>query len=137
VKWKFYKGSKGWSAFAGDSVFFPVYKRTYDAGNYAYVTLAKSFAKTRISLGAYHFTAGVVASGQKAGGQFSIEQTATKKLTLAADWYTGNHSSGYFWPGLIYKATSRLTLYPAFEIGNSGFTRGNHLYLLEVGWNFN
>jgi hypothetical protein len=79
----------------------------------------------------------VVSSGNKAGGQFGFEQPISKQVTLAADWFTGNHSSGYFTPGAVIKLSSKATAYAAYEIRNSGVSRGNHLLLLEFGWNFN
>ena len=88
-------------------------------------------------IGAFDFTAKVVANGNKAGGQFGIEQPVGKHLTLAADWFTGNHSAGYFTPGAAIKFTKKLTVYTAYEIGNHGLGKGNHLLLLEIGWNFN
>jgi len=88
-------------------------------------------------MGAFDFTSHVVASGNKAGGQFGIEQPMSKRVTLAADWFTGNHATGYFTPGAAIKLSSKATLYAAYEIGNSGLMQGNHLLLVELGWNFN
>jgi hypothetical protein len=139
IKWKAYdSGANGWSFFVGDNIFLPVQNRTYDAGNYAYAMLAKQWGfGPRIGAGAYHFSKDVAASSQRAGGQFSIEQTLNQRVTLAADWYTGNHSYGYFTPGITVKATKKLTLYGSYEIGNAGVKQGNHLLEVEVGWNFN
>jgi hypothetical protein len=137
IKWKAY-GRDGWALLIGNDLFMPVQNRTYDAGNYFYVQVTKSFeTQTRITLGAFDFTPHVVASGNKAGGQFGIEQPINKRVTLAADWFTGNHSAGYFTPGAAIKLSSKATLYAAYEIGNTDLTRGNHLLLVELGWNFN
>lgn len=139
IKWKVYDGGKnGWVFMLGDDVFIPAQNRSYDAGNYIYGEFAKTLkTQTRLTFGAFDFTSKVVASGNKAGGQFGIEQPAGKRLTLAADWFTGHHSAGYFTPGAGIKLTSKATAYTAYEIGNSGASRGNHLLLLELGWNFN
>ncbi|HZR64410.1 MAG TPA: hypothetical protein VFA85_04630, partial [Terriglobales bacterium] len=75
--------------------------------------------------------------GNRVGGQFAIEQTVTNRLTVAADWYTGDEALGYVTPGLIFKATSKLTLYGAYEIGNRGVSAGNHQAVVEIGWNIN
>jgi len=138
-KWQLWKSqSSGWSFFVGDDVFFPVRQRTYNAGNYAYATVAKQFKHgTRITAGAYDFTKYVVANANRAGGQFTLEQTVTSRLTVAAEWYTGNNATGYFNPGVIYKFTPKLTGYFAYQIGNSGLTKGNHQFLWELGYNFN
>ena len=138
-KWKVYDGSEnGWAFIIGNDVFVPVENRSYNVGNYIYLEFTKTLrSQTRFTLGAFDFTAHVVASGNKAGGQFGIEQPAGKRVTLAADWFTGKQSAGYLTPGAIIKVTPKLTLYPAYEIGNFDVSAGNHLWLLEVGWNFN
>ena len=139
VKWRIWKAkTSGWSFFVGDDLFFPVYLRTYNAGNYAYATLAKEWKHgTRITAGAYDFTRNVVAKANRAGGQFTFEQTVNKRFTLAAEWYTGNNSAGYVNPGAIIKLSSKLTFYAAYQIGNAGVTNGNHQFLWEFGYNFN
>jgi hypothetical protein len=139
IKWKLYdNAAKGWSIFAGDNLFLPIHNRTYHVGNYVYAEIAKQFKNgTRIGFGSFEFSRNVVAPAQRAGAQFSIESPVSKKLTLAADWYSGNHANGYFTPGIIFKASSKLTLYGAYEIGNSQLTQGNHLALVELGYNFN
>ena len=87
--------------------------------------------KTRATFGAYDFTHRVVSTGQRAGGQFAIEQPAGARITLAADWFTGNHSLGFVTPGVIVKITSKITF------GNRGVLSGNHQFLFELGWNIN
>ncbi len=139
IKWKAYDGgSNGWAFMLGDDVFVPVQNRSYNAGNYFYAEFAKTLkSQTRFTLGGYDFSANAVSSGNKAGGQFGVEQPINKRLTLAADWFTGNHSLGYFTPGAVIKLSAKATAYAAYEIGNSGAANGNRLLLLELGWNFN
>lgn len=139
IKWRLWKSeSSGWSLFAGDDLFLPVRERTYNAGNYVYASLAKQWKKgTRIAFGGYDFTRNVVASANRAGGQFTFEQQVSERLTLAAEWYTGKQANGYVNPGAILKLSSKLTLYAAYQIGNSGVTSGNHQFLWELGYNFN
>jgi hypothetical protein len=139
VKWRLWDGgNSGWSFFVGDNVFFPARKREYNAGNYFYAEFAKVFRKgTRIGFGGYYFTKNVVAPAQRAGGQFTLEQPIYKRLTVAAEWTTGNNAAGYVSPGVIVKATSKLTLYGCYQIGNAGVTMGNHQFLWELGYNFN
>lgn len=138
IKWKVYDGKEnGWAFVLGDNLYFPARNRTYDAGNYAYLQLFKTFRRgTRIGLGAYDFSAGVVAGGaNRAGGQFTFEHPVHPKFTLAADWYTGKHASGYLSAGLISKPHPRVTLYTAYSLGNSGVRSGNHFFLMELGYN--
>jgi hypothetical protein len=139
IKWKAYDGGKnGWAFMLGDDVFIPAQNRAYDAGNYIYAEFTKTLrTQTRLTFGAFDFSANVVATGNKAGGQFGIEQPVSKRVTLAADWFTGHHGAGYFTPGAAVKLTSKATAYLAYEIGNTGASQGNRLLLVELGWNFN
>ncbi|HEY6264261.1 MAG TPA: hypothetical protein VIW93_05620 [Candidatus Acidoferrum sp.] len=139
AKWRIWKArTSGWSFLVGDDLFLPVYQRSYDAGNYAYAFFAKEWKHgTRISAGGYDFTRNVVATGNRAGGQFTIEQTLNKRLTLASEWYTGNSAVGYVNTGAVIKLTQKLTLYTAYQIGNTGVSAGNHQFLWEIGYNFN
>ena len=139
IKWRLWnRDASGTSFYVGDNVFFPVRDRDYDAGNYVYAAFAKQWKSgTRITVGTYDFTAKVVASANRAGGQFTFEQPITKRLAFAAEWYTGNQADGYVNPGVTYKLTSELTLYGAYQIGNANVTKGNHQFLWELGYNFN
>lgn len=139
AKWKFYQGTdNGLALVVGNNLFIPVRNRAYKIGNYFYVEFSKTFeSRTRVTIGGYHFTRHVVAPANRAGGQFGFEQPLDKKLTIAADWFTGKHSAGYFTPGFIFKPSSRLTGYAGYSIGNQDLSRGNHFFLMEVGYNFN
>ena len=138
IKWKVYDGGRnGWAVLFGDEVFVPTQNRTYNTGNYVYMEFTKFLmTRTRATFGTYCFTPNVVASGSKAGGQFAIEETLTERVTLAADWYSGNHSLGYFTPGVIVKVTPKLTWYGAYQLGNHGASMGNHQLLIELGFTF-
>lgn len=140
VKYKLYDGGdNGFVIAAGDHLFIPVRNRAYDAGNYVYLEFSKTFKKygTRLTAGGYDFTRNVVAASNRAGGQFGFEQPLSKSVTLAADWFTGKHAAGYFTPGVVFKVGSRTTAYASYSIGNQNASRGNHFFLLELGYNFN
>ena len=137
LKWRFYDGgSNGWTAFVGDDIFLPAHNRQYNVGDYAYIELGKKFRGTRIAAGPFLFSRNVVASGKKVGVQATFEQAITKRLTLAADWYSGDHSNGYFNPGVVYQLNSKFSFYATYQLGNSRLTQGNHQALLEIGYNF-
>ena len=122
----------------GDNLFIPVRNRAYNAGNYVYAEMSKTFnQETRITFGGYDFTRNVVATANRAGGQFGFEQPLNKKITFAADWFTGKHSAGYFTPGIVFKAGPKVTGYAGYSIGNQNVSGGNHFFLLELGYNFN
>jgi hypothetical protein len=139
IKWKVWNvGSTGWAFYVGDDLFFPVRQRSFNAGNYSYAFFAKEWKHgTRLGLGGYDFTKNVVAPANRAGGQFTLEQKVSSRLTLAAEWYTGNNATGYVNPGAVIKITSKLTGFAAYQIGNAGITKGNHQFLWEFGYNFN
>jgi hypothetical protein len=139
IKWKPYQGeNNGWALVVGDNVFVPVRNRAYDTGNYFYAEMSKTFKSgTRVTFGGYDFTRNVIAAVNRAGGQFGFEQPLNKKITLAADWFTGKHGAGYFTPGVIFKVGPTVTGYAGYSIGNQNLSNGNHFFLLEVGYNFN
>ena len=139
IKWRMWNvGKTGWSFYVGDDFLFPVRERSYNAGNYSYAFLAKEWKHgTRVGIGGYDFTKNVVAAANRAGGQFTLEQRVSNRLTLTTEWYTGNHAAGYVNPGAVIKVTSKLTGYAAYQIGNAGVTKGNHQFLWELGYNFN
>jgi len=140
IKWKVYDGKdNGWATVIGDNLFIPVRNRAYNAGTYTYVMTQKTFNKsTRVGFGGYFFSKNVVAANaNRAGGQFTFEQPLNKKVTIAADWFTGKHSAGYFSPGVVFKVGTKITGYASYSIGNQNVSRGNHYFLLEFGYNFN
>jgi hypothetical protein len=139
IKWKSYQGKdNGWAFVVGDDLFVPVRNRAYNAGNYVYAEMSKTFKSgTRVTFGSYDFTKNVVASANRAGGQFGFEQPLNKKVSFAADWLTGKHGAGYFTPGIVFKVGPKVTGYAAYSIGNTSVSNGNHFFLLEVGYNFN
>jgi hypothetical protein len=140
IKYKFYDGgNNGFTIVGGDHLFIPVRNRAYDAGNYVYLEFSKTFKSsgTRLTAGGYDFTKNVVASANRAGVQFGIEQSVSKTVTLAADYFTGKHAAGYFTPGVIFKVGKKTAGYAGYSIGNQNPSGGNHFFLLEIGYNFN
>jgi len=139
IKWKSYQGKdNGWAFVVGDNLFVPVRNRGYNAGNYVYAEASTTFRSgTRITVGGYDFSPNVVAFANRAGGQFGFEQPLNKKVTFAADWFTGKHAAGYFTPGLVFKVGPKITGYAGYSIGNQNPSKGNHFFLLELGYNFN
>lgn len=139
LKWKLYQGKEnGLALVVGDHLFVPLRRRPYNVSNYLYAEMSVTLTSgTRLTAGGYDFTKSVVATGNRAGGQFGFEQPVNKRLMLAADWFTGRHSAGYFTPGAVVKLSPKLTGYAAYSLGNTNLTRGNHFFLLELGYNFN
>lgn len=139
VKWKFYQNrKKNLAVIAGTNFYVPLRNRAYSFGTYSYLAGSKTFNKTRLTAGGYVASRNVFAAdATRGGGQFGVEQTFNGKLSVAVDWITGRHSSGYFTPGIIYKPHPRITTYWSYSIGNANAGRGNHFFLFEIGFNFN
>lgn len=140
LKWRVYNGGdNGWAIVVGSHAFIPVQNKGYDSGNYTYTMVQKTFkTRTRIGFGSGFFTKDVVAPNAVRGvGQFTLEQPITNTFTVASDWYTGKHASGYWTSRGIYKLTNKLTLYGGYSVGNANASKGNHYFLVEVGYNFN
>ncbi len=135
-KRKPYQGKhNGIAIVLGDHVFFPARNRGYNAGNYIYAEIGKTFKTgNRLTTGAYDFTRNVVSSANRAGGQFGSEHPVDKKNALAADWFTAKHSAGYFTPGVVFKVGPRVTGCASYSIGNQNPSRGNPFFLLEAGY---
>ncbi|MEN3333838.1 MAG: hypothetical protein V7641_3203 [Blastocatellia bacterium] len=141
IKWRVYQGKdNGWSFVVGDHLFIPVRNQTYEAGNYVYAQISKSFngGRTRLTAGGYDFSPNVVAANaHRAGGQFGFEHAVNSKFTVQADWFTGKHASGYFTPGFYIKTHPKVTLYGGYSIGNAEAGKGNHFFYTALGINFN
>ena len=140
IKWKLYDGKdNGWAMAVGAHLHIPVHNKSFDVGTYEYVMVSKTFkTNTRIGAGSYFFSKNVVApDANRAGGQFTFEQTVTKKLNINADHFTGKMASGYFTAGAAYKLTNKLTGVAAYSIGNASPSKGNHFFYFELGYNFN
>ena len=138
AKWKFYENKKkDLGLIGGTHVYIPVRNRAYNIGSYSYLAASKTIKKTRLTAGGYLASKNVFAAkAVRGGGQFGFEQTINGKVSFAADWITGKHASGYFTPGLVYKPTPKLATYWAYSIGNADAKRGNHFFLLEIGYTF-
>lgn len=136
-KWKFYHDEKkGWALYAGNHFYIPVRKRSYTFGTHTYVAAAKTINKTRVTAGGWVSSRNVFApDAVRGGGLFGLEQTVSSRLNINADWYTGKHAAGYFTPGVAFKAHPKVTLYAGYSIGNANASRGNHFFLVELGYN--
>lgn len=139
VKWKFFENAKKDIAlFAGTNLYIPLRNRSYNFGSYSYAAMSKTINKTRLTAGGYVASKNVFASkAVRGGGLFGVEHALNSKVSLAADWITGRHASGYFTPGVIYKPHPKVTTYWTYSIGNDLASAGNHYFLFELGYNFN
>lgn len=66
----------------------------------------------------------------------AIEQPVTKKLTLIADWYSGNeHSMGYLITGFGYELPKGVHIYAGYQIPNSS-KAGEPGFVVEMSKSF-
>ncbi len=134
----------GFSLTAGGYGLF--YLRGSEDGNpagmgYGFASYRIAGPETRIDVGGWYASAGFahpphLPFGSSTGGMLlSFEQPLpwVKGLTLAADWYSGVNSIGYFSPGFIY-GFGHWTAYAAYTRKN-GDSKGDG-GLIELGYSF-
>ena len=137
VKVKLYGNEgNGWAMVTGANVYLPVRQRVYNAGVYSYVQFSKTLgSKTRLGFGGYFFSRNVVSpNANRAGGQFTLEQSLTHWLSFNADWFTGRHSLGYLTFGPAFKLGKRTLATAAYAIGNENVRDGNHFLYFSLGY---
>ncbi len=128
----------GFSLTAGGYGLF--YLRGSEDGNpagmgYGFASYRIAGPDTRIDVGGWYSSAGFAKPTSTGGALVSFEQPLpwVKGLTLAADWYSGVNSIGYFSPGFIY-GFGHWTAYAAYTMKN-GDSKG-HGGLIELGYSF-
>lgn len=102
---------------------------------YGFASYRIAGPETRIDVGGWYSSAGFAKPTSTGGALMTFEQPLpwVKGLTLAADWYSGVSSIGYFSPGFIYTA-GPWTAYAAYTMKN-GDSKGNG-GLIELGYSF-
>jgi hypothetical protein len=102
---------------------------------YAFASWRVPGLGTRIGGGGWYSSAGFAKAASTGGALLTLEQPLPwiEGLTLAADWYGGVSSIGYFSPGFIY-GFGPWTAYAAFTRKN-GDSKGNG-GLIELGYSF-
>lgn len=139
VKWRFYQNEKyKLAAVVGNHFYIPLNNRKYKFGTYTYVQMSKVFKSgTRITAGSYLFTKNVVAANADRGGaQLGLEQTINKRVTFAAEWMSGRHSSGNLSSGFRVKIDKHFSAILAYTVMNNKAMSGNHYFLAVMGFNF-
>lgn len=138
IKWRpYYSEEHHVAIVVGNSFYLPSRHKKYDFGSYTYAQASKRFSNgTKVTAGSYLFTKNVVAkNANRAGGQFAVEHPISKKVSFAADWLTGKHSSGYFTPGVKISFNPRISAAVGYSIGNENASRGNHYFYTSFGVN--
>lgn len=98
----------------------PISLQGNGVGNWSYATFSGRIPKLNTRL-----TAGVSTGTRQIFGQNTVnfiagvEHPVTERFTIIADWFSGNHSSGYFIPGFSYLLPKNAYLFVGYQIPNS------------------
>jgi hypothetical protein len=128
IKWKFLNDDADGVAAAGGGILYtPINNREgVDTFGLVYGNVSKK-VKTgnygpRFTIGPYGIVSGgSLWIGPKAGVIAGYEQPIHPKVSIVADWFSGQNAFGYFTPGVS------ITL-PANGIFNAGYSLGNDSY---------
>jgi hypothetical protein len=135
-KWTFYKG-KNLTLYVGDQFTEVLTHKTYSHGNFAYAAAAYTRGNLRLTGGVWN-SQNSMALGNHSGALAGVEYTIRTfknggSLVPAFDWESGNGLNGYSSYGIMIYPVKRLMILPAYDVGNSGATRGNHFAALFIG----
>ena len=107
------------------------------AGALVYVNGSKTLKRAgglRLTSGAYHIVRGDRGPDTRTGAMLGVEQPITERISLLADWSSGQNRFGYSGAGVNYQITPRQYLTGGYSFGNSG--RGNNALSLSYGYTF-
>lgn len=138
-KWDAYKG-KSVTLYVGDQFMQPVTNKLYSQGNFVYAAAAYTKGNLRLTGGAWD-SQNSFASGNRNGALAGVEYTAKTfrnggSLVPTYDFESGNGLNGYSSFGVMVYPVKRLMILPAYDVGNSGATKGNHFAALFIGLMF-
>ena len=126
IKWRFLDEDKAGIAVAvGSVLFLPLNDAAGPRPQLAiYANAARSFKDLRLTVGAYHVATTEEGFGNRSGAFAGLEKPLNDKITIVADWISGNNKLGHGTAGLRYAVNSAQTLELGYSFGNSG--RGNN-----------
>jgi hypothetical protein len=128
AKWKFYDNDKAGVALAAGGLFNTPINNRNDQDSWG--LLYGLFSK-KIKTGDYgpRFHAGVMAAssafGSHTGVLLGYEQPVQKKVSIVADWCSGNNGLGYFTPGVSITVPGSGLLNLGYSIGNDSWKNSN------------
>ncbi len=126
VKWKLYENKKrGTAAAIGATVFVPLARlEETDAFVMIYGNASKTINRlggARITIGGYALLARNRDFGSRQGWNFYYEQPVTRKVSVSAQWVTGDNRFGYLTPGVNIALSKKSSLFLGYSIGNNGY----------------
>ena len=139
IKFQAYQNEKYGVAVSTGAQFFVPLDKT--AGTRTFAMLYSNVSKTieathgtRVPGGFYNIVGAERDFGTKRGAILGIEQPIRGRLSLIADWYSGNNRLGYSAAGLNYAITKRQFVLVGYNFGNYG--RGNNAFSAFYGFTF-
>lgn len=134
IKWQPYKGERFAVTTGAHGLFYLRGSEDGDPAAFGYTHASYRFpTKTRVTAGAWAASDGYAGADSEAGGLFILEQPVTDKVTLGADWFTGENGLGYLTPGLV-ATLGPWTIYASYSFKN-GDSKSNAI-LTELGFTF-
>ena len=139
LKRKVYQNERrGITASGGVVLFVPLRNRSGDRTSaMVYGSASKTIAALRgmtVTGGIYHVFRGSRDFGTRTGALIGILQPVTSRVSLVADWFSGNNKLGYISAGANFAVTKRQYLTTGYSFGNSG--RGNNALAAYYGITF-
>jgi hypothetical protein len=125
------------TAYVGDQLTQPVTHKTYSQGNFVYAAAALTDGNLRVTGGVWN-SQNTYAPGNRSGALAGVEYTAKTfknggSIVPTYDFESGNGLNGYSSFGVMVYPVKRLMILPAYNVGNSGATKGNHYAALFIG----
>jgi hypothetical protein len=138
-KWDAYKG-KSVTLYIGDQFTQTLTHKQYAQGNFVYAAAAYTKGNLRLTGGAWD-SQNSFAPGNRNGALAGVEYTAKTfknggSLVPTYDFESGNGLNGYSSFGVMVYPVKRLMILPAYNVGNSNATKGNHFAAVFIGWMF-
>ncbi len=136
IKWRVHNNDDAGTAVAfGALAFVPLNKRSVSKDSVQlYAVASKQFKRAgelKVTGGFYGVATSDNDYGTRGGIMAGVEKPITKKLTILADWTSGNNALGTSNVGLSYKTKESQTLTFAYSFGNTG--RGNNFFSAYYG----
>jgi hypothetical protein len=136
IKWKFANDdTKGLAAAAGGILYTPINNREgVDTFGLVYGNFSKK-VKTgnygpRMTAGPYGIVSGGRAwVGPKAGVTLGYEQPVHTKVSIVADWFSGQNAFGYFTPGVSLTLPANGVLNVGYSLGNDSYSGNDNRFL--------
>jgi hypothetical protein len=140
VKWRFLNSEKtGVAASVGAMLFAPVtHANGVDTFGMVYAVASKKVHARygpRFTGGAYGLVGRTSGSrGSEAGALVGFEQPLHRRLSFAADWYSGRNGFGYATPGFIFSLSKNTGGFVGYTIGNDGANKNR--FVVSYGVRF-